>query len=260
MYSSDLGCRDNVRTSCRTAQAFFCFCREMDWSSSSCLTRESLCIFLKVFPLAHRERMNSKDMIEIMKWTLMKNETSHKFRKFLALFFRIFPALFVKISIHFATSWTSLWNSIKKSSIFRRKITTWSHRKNVKKTILHFLIRKHFDDVSLKFWDMSSAKIWKSCRSRKIWKNAPALEGDCYLRSLAIVAVDTADNEPLKISRWFHSFFESSPYFLGRCLVFAVSSPASLPFSPSSGWIRELSLTERRYTPPGHSLWNCKMW
>ena len=42
----------------------------------------------------------------------------------------------------------------------------------------------------LKFWVESGAKGWKSCRSRKIWKNAP---------TLAIVAVDTAENEPFEV-------------------------------------------------------------
>ena len=41
----------------------------------------------------------------------------------------------------------------------------------------------------LKFCVQSGAKVWKSCRSRKTWKNAPFL---------AIVAVDTAENEPSK--------------------------------------------------------------
>ena len=40
--------------------------------------------------------------------------------------------------------------------------------------------------IFLKFWVRSGAKVWKSCRSRKMWKNAPFL---------AIVAVDTAENE-----------------------------------------------------------------
>ena len=42
----------------------------------------------------------------------------------------------------------------------------------------------------LKFWDLSGAKVWKSCRSRKSWKNE-------YL--VAIVAVDTAENGPPKV-------------------------------------------------------------
>ena len=50
----------------------------------------------------------------------------------------------------------------------------------------------------LKFWDLSGAKVWKSCRSRKSWKNE-------YL--VAIVAVDTAENEPLKVWGRFHSSF-----------------------------------------------------
>ena len=59
-------------------------------------------------------------------------------------------------------------------------------------------ICRNFGKFLLKFWVQSGAKGWKSCRSRKIWKNAP---------TLAIVAVDTAENEPLKFWGWFHSCF-----------------------------------------------------
>ena len=41
-----------------------------------------------------------------------------------------------------------------------------------------------------KNWAWSGAKGFECCRSRKIWKNAP---------TLAIVAVDTAENEPSKV-------------------------------------------------------------
>ena len=43
----------------------------------------------------------------------------------------------------------------------------------------------------------------QSCRARKMLKNASFL---------AIVAVDTAENEPLKVWGWFHFIFHSSPY------------------------------------------------
>ena len=43
--------------------------------------------------------------------------------------------------------------------------------------------------IFLNFWVRSGAKAWKSCRSRKMWKNAPFL---------VIVAVDTAENGPSK--------------------------------------------------------------
>ena len=49
---------------------------------------------------------------------------------------------------------------------------------------------KILDDFLLKFRDLSGAKDCKSCRSRKMLKNAP---------TLAIVAVHTEENEPLKI-------------------------------------------------------------
>ena len=51
----------------------------------------------------------------------------------------------------------------------------------------------------LKFWDLSGAKVWKSCRSRKSWKNE-------YL--VAIVAVDTAENGPPIV--WINWIFSSS--------------------------------------------------
>jgi hypothetical protein len=54
------------------------------------------------------------------------------------------------------------------------------------------------DDFLLKFWYLSGAKECKSCRSRKMLQND-------YL--VAIVAVHTAENEPLKVWGWFHSFF-----------------------------------------------------
>ena len=44
--------------------------------------------------------------------------------------------------------------------------------------------------ILLKFWDLRGAKVCKSCRSRKMLKNAP---------TLAIVAVHTAENEPSKV-------------------------------------------------------------
>ena len=87
------------------------------------------------------------------------------------------------------------------------KIFTFSHRSELKISrkfiILNFvkilrIFRKFANFVEiwrrsqrnlLKFCVQSGAKLWKSCRSRKIWKNAPFL---------AIVAVDTAENEPSK--------------------------------------------------------------
>ena len=41
---------------------------------------------------------------------------------------------------------------------------------------------------SLKFWVQSGAKEWKSCRSRKIWKNALTLRALVAARSAALLA------------------------------------------------------------------------
>ena len=49
---------------------------------------------------------------------------------------------------------------------------------------------KNKNEKLTNIWVWSGAKEWESCRSRKIWKNAP---------TLAIVAVDTAENEPSKV-------------------------------------------------------------
>ena len=74
---------------------------------------------------------------------------------------------------------------------------------------LQFILAKISDDFLLKFWNLRGAKVCTSCRSRKMLKNAP---------TLAIVAVDTAENEPLKIS-----------------LVHFISSIASLPAATHRG-------------------------
>ena len=58
----------------------------------------------------------------------------------------------------------------------------------------------------LEFWGVSGAKAKKSCRARKILKNA------CFL---AIVAVDTAENEPLKV--WAVSFHYFNPILNQSC-------------------------------------------
>ena len=59
---------------------------------------------------------------------------------------------------------------------------------NVRQSFFDNLIK--FDDFLLNFRDWSGAKECKSCRSRKMQKNASLL---------AIVAVDTAENEPSEV-------------------------------------------------------------
>ena len=77
------------------------------------------------------------------------------------------------------------WNSGQNLSKFCWKITKfWKFRENFRKKC-----KKISRSFWLKFWDLSGAKECKSCRSRKMLQNASCL---------AIVAVDTAENEPLK--------------------------------------------------------------
>ena len=54
----------------------------------------------------------------------------------------------------------------------------------------HFIPAKKFDGFLLEFWGGSGAKAKKSCTARKMRKNEP---------TLAIVAVHTEENEPLKV-------------------------------------------------------------
>ena len=63
--------------------------------------------------------------------------------------------------------------------------------------------RKNVDDFWLKFWDLSAAKVCKSCRSHQELSNE-------YL--LAKIGVDTAENEPLKVWRKIQFIIHSPPY------------------------------------------------
>ena len=78
-----------------------------------------------------------------------------------------------------------------------KKSAKFSSKSSRKNFIFHspneisFFILQNFDAAFLlKNCDWSGAKECESCRSRKMLKNAP---------TLAIVAVDTAENEPSKV-------------------------------------------------------------
>ena len=79
------------------------------------------------------------------------------------------------------------------TSKFRRKIAKSIEKREWNEMNL-FQSAKNVDDFLLKFWDLSSAKVWEPCRSRKMVQNE-------YL--VAIVAVDPAENEPSKVApKW----------------------------------------------------------
>ena len=95
-----------------------------------------------------------------------------------------FPEHFCEIPANFFF----FFQNFIKTSPKNRKI----HKKRGWKMKFHFHSGKNLDGFLLKFCDLSGAKVWKSCRSRKSWKNE-------YL--VAIVAVDTAENGPPKVWR-----------------------------------------------------------
>ena len=137
--------------------------------------------------------MTSKDRIEKMKWT---NEIWHKFQNFLP--FSAFFWQFLSKSRDISSFSENIHEILK---IFHQNFTEKLPKfidQNRNEMKFHFIPPKKFDDFYLEFWGFSGAKAKKSCRSRKILKNASFL---------AIVAVATAENEPLKVWGWFHSFF-----------------------------------------------------
>ena len=83
---------------------------------------------------------------------------------------------------------------------FRKKCKI--QHKNYKTQKFIFPSRKNVDDFWLTFWDLSGAKVCKSCRSRHQLSNE-------YL--LAKIGVDTAENEPLKVWRKIQFIFHSPP-------------------------------------------------
>ena len=104
--------------------------------------------------------------------------------------FPIFPANFLKIYRILAIFCNSSWNSDKNWWKFYRKIASIFWKNEMKCCSFHFIRAKFWTRFLLKFWDLSGAKGCKSCRSRKMLQNEPLV---------AIVAVDAAENEPLKI-------------------------------------------------------------
>ena len=115
-------------------------------------------------------------------------------------FFRIFRALFMRNSRYFIIFWEYPWKSDKIPSKFRRKISKFidQNQNDFIEMKFHFIPAKKFDGFLLEFWGVSGAKAKKSCRARKMLKNEA---------TLAIVAVDTGENEPLKVGGVsFHYF------------------------------------------------------
>ena len=131
----------------------------------------------------------------------MKNEIFHNFHFLISRFWWKFPQILQ--TVH---TFPQILTLSAKKSKNSAKFSSKSSRKNFiyhSANEISFFILQNFDAAFLlKNCDWSGAKECESCRSRKILKNAP---------TLAIVAVDTAENEPLKIWGWFHSWFNQLP-------------------------------------------------
>ena len=163
----------------------------------------------------------------------MKNEIFHNFRKFLALkiseflshFFSkyrdilSFPEHFCEIpaKFHQINSF-----SPKNREIHRKTRMKWNEFLFIPPKILTI-----FAEIKL-FCDLSGAKVWKSCRSRKMLQNE-------YL--VAIVAVHTAENEPSTVWLFLSLFVlswvlsEKSPHrlIIARCWTIQFVAFCALP-------------------------------
>ena len=144
------------------------------------------------FEMAHElASLLTKDTIETMKWT---NELFHQFRKYKQISQKL--ENFLQINIFFVFS-ENCWTFREILGFFFAKfIKILLKNDKILKISRKFSkkCQKKSRSFLLKIWDLSGAKEYKSCRSRKMLKNAP---------TLAIVAVHTDENEPLKILRWF---------------------------------------------------------
>ena len=116
----------------------------------------------------------------------------------------------------FSNLFSQIWLKKRHTSLFAgicREIRTKFHKKFVEKCnfdaeneknrkfIIHS--RKNVDDFWLKFWDLSGAKVCKSCRSRQELSSE-------YL--LAKIGVDTAENEPLEVWEKIFNIIHWCPY------------------------------------------------
>ena len=94
-----------------------------------------------------------------------------------------------EISPKFCEFFSIPWNSARFSSKSARK-----HVKLIQNSqkMMKFGGKncKNTNEKLTNIWVWSGAKEWESCRSRKMWKNAP---------TLAIVGTHTAENEPSKV-------------------------------------------------------------
>ena len=110
----------------------------------------------------------------------------------------------------------------------------------------HFHSGKKLDRFSLKFRDLSGAKVCKSCRSRQELSNE-------YL--LAKIGVDTAENEPLEVCRE-----NSIQYSLHSLVLICGAICAAASAWKSSSYLGRLSPAKRQVAVDGspHSFqgWN----
>ena len=150
-----------------------------------------------------------------MNW-ILSNEWFSRFRKFQGIFANL--EKFCKSPIHI------VFHSPKTFAKFRQNIINihehWSsngktysevkillnqwHINLFENSILKFDFEKTTQLVAslLTFWCLCGAKVCTSCRYRQALSNEHAL---------ANIGFDTAENNPLKIWRWFNSFFLFPP-------------------------------------------------
>ena len=71
--------------------------------------------------------------------------------------------------------------------------------------------RKKLDAFLLNFWGLNGAKGRIFCKSRQELSNEYLVLCSIYLQTFFTIGFDTAENELLKVCRWFNSVFQVIP-------------------------------------------------
>ena len=92
----------------------------------------------------------------------------------------------------------------------------------------HFWNSKKVGHILMKFWSLSGAEVFRffspQRRSCKFFRSRQVLNNNL----LADIGFDTAENEPLKVWRWFNSSVQLTPYWLEKERSPSLRVPASL--------------------------------
>ena len=124
------------------------------------------------------------------------------FRQFSSLLNFVFANLIEKAT-HVTLFWNSSRNPDKISSRIRREMQNSMQKMKKRKFIFHS--RKNVDDFWLKFWDLSGAKVCKSCR---VWK---CCQTHIFLQHFVLIQPRTSPPKNCKLLQTHANFANLIP-------------------------------------------------